>query len=135
MSGYKIDIELDPDGTLDAQGAVQAANLLRALANPHRLLILRILERAPHNVMDLCERLNLRQSLASQHLARLRLDGIVTAERQGHHVVYSLREGKASEILRLLAGVIAPDHEALSATASNSRDKSRNASAGGSVYP
>ncbi len=52
---------------------VRAANMLRALANPHRLKILRLLERAPHTVMDICERLKLRQSLASQHLARLRI--------------------------------------------------------------
>jgi DNA-binding transcriptional ArsR family regulator len=83
---------------------VQAANMLRALANPHRLKILKLLDQAPHNVMDLCERLSLRQSLASQHLARLRLDGIVTAERQGHHVVYSLRNARARDILAILDG-------------------------------
>ncbi len=44
---------------------VQAANMLRALANPHRLKILKLLNHTPHNVMDLCERLGLRQSLAS----------------------------------------------------------------------
>ena len=83
---------------------VQAANMLRALANPHRLKILKLLNQTPHNVMDLCERLGLRQSLASQHLARLRLDGIVTAVRQGHHVVYSLRDARAREILAILDG-------------------------------
>jgi len=83
---------------------VQAANMLRALANPHRLKILKLLNQTPHNVMDLCERLSLRQSLASQHLARLRLDGIVTAVRQGHHVVYSLRDARAREILAILDG-------------------------------
>ena len=80
---------------------MQAANMLRALANPHRL---KMLNQTPHNVMDLCERLSLRQSLASQHLARLRLDGIVTAVRQGHHVVYSLRDARAREILAILDG-------------------------------
>jgi len=83
---------------------VQAANMLRALANPHRLKILKLLNQTPHNVMDLCERLGLRQSLASQHLARLRLDGIVSAERQGHYVVYSLQNMRAREILAVLNG-------------------------------
>ena len=78
--------------------------MLRALANPHRLKILKLLDQAPHNVMDLCERLSLRQSLASQHLARLRLDGIVAAERQGHHVVYLLQNARAREILAVLDG-------------------------------
>ncbi|ADP70101.1 regulatory protein ArsR [Rhodomicrobium vannielii ATCC 17100] len=84
------------------RGPVQAANMLRALANPHRLQILRLLDQAPHTVMDLCERLSLRQSLASQHLARLRLDGIVAAERQGHHVLYSLSNARARAILDIL---------------------------------
>ena len=83
---------------------VQAANMLRALANPHRLKILKLLDQAPHNVMDLCQRLSLRQSLASQHLARLRPDGIVAAERRGHHVVYSLQNARAREILAVLDG-------------------------------
>ncbi len=83
---------------------VQAANMLRALANPHRLKILKLLVQAPHNVMDLCARLSLRQSLASQHLARLRIDGIVMAERQGHHVVYSLQNARARDILAILDG-------------------------------
>ncbi len=102
---------LDGGQTHDIQGAEQAANMLRALANPHRLMILKLLERTPHNVMDLCDRLNLRQSLASQHLARLRLDGIVTAERQGHHVVYSLGEGKARQILTLISDMMPPHGE------------------------
>ena len=92
------------DSSEDIREEVQAANMLRALANPHRLKILKLLDREPHNVMDLCERLSLRQSLASQHLARLRLDGIVSAERQGHHVVYSLQNAKARQILAILDG-------------------------------
>lgn len=92
------------DASENFRHEVQAANMLRALANPHRLKILKLLDQAPHNVMDLCERLSLRQSLASQHLARLRLDGIVAAERQGHHVVYSLQNARAREILAVLEG-------------------------------
>jgi DNA-binding transcriptional ArsR family regulator len=92
------------DSSENFRHEVQAANMLRALANPHRLKILKLLDQAPHNVMDLCERLSLRQSLASQHLARLRLDGIVAAERQGHHVVYSLQNARAREILAVLDG-------------------------------
>ncbi len=92
------------DSSEDIREEVHAANMLRALANPHRLKILKLLDQEPHNVMDLCERLSLRQSLASQHLARLRLDGIVSAERQGHHVVYSLQNAKARQILAILDG-------------------------------
>lgn len=93
---------LEADASERGRHDVKAVNMLRALANPHRLKILKLLDHAPHTVMDLCERLSLRQSLASQHLARLRLDGIVAAERQGHHVVYSLRDARARKILAIL---------------------------------
>lgn len=99
---------------------VRAANMLRALANPHRLKILKLLDHSPHSVMDLCERLSLRQSLASQHLARLRVDGIVAAERQGHYVVYSLQNAKARDILAILDG------ERLSSSKSRGRKKRSN---------
>jgi DNA-binding transcriptional ArsR family regulator len=96
--------EIEGDSSDGLCQDARAANMLRALANPHRLKILKLLDQAPHSVMDLCERLSLRQSLASQHLARLRVDGIVAAERQGHHVVYSLQDAKARDILAILDG-------------------------------
>jgi DNA-binding transcriptional ArsR family regulator len=99
--------DLEGGASEEVHEEVRAANMLRALANPHRLKILKLLDQAPHNVMDLCERLSLRQSLASQHLARLRLDGIVSAERQGHHVIYSLQNARAREILAILDGATA----------------------------
>jgi DNA-binding transcriptional ArsR family regulator len=104
MSMIEGDWEDIVDGESSERGRhdVKAVNMLRALANPHRLKILKLLDQAPHTVMDLCERLSLRQSLASQHLARLRLDGIVAAERQGHHVIYSLQDAQARKILAIL---------------------------------
>jgi ArsR family transcriptional regulator, virulence genes transcriptional regulator len=96
--------EVEGDSAGNLREEVRDANMLRALANPHRLKILKLLDRSPHTVMDLCERLSLRQSLASQHLARLRVDGIVAAERQGHHVVYTLQSGRARQILAILDG-------------------------------
>jgi ArsR family transcriptional regulator, virulence genes transcriptional regulator len=98
------DEEIEGDSPDMGPEEVRSANMLRALANPHRLKILKLLERTPHTVMDICERLNLRQSLASQHLARLRIDGIVNADRQGHHVVYSLQNVRVREILAVLDG-------------------------------
>ena len=94
-----------------AAGAIRAADFLRALANPHRLMILQLLHASQHSVMEICELLQLRQSLVSQHLARLRLDGVVHAERQGHFVVYSLPSGKAREILGALSGMMASEEE------------------------
>jgi ArsR family transcriptional regulator, virulence genes transcriptional regulator len=105
------DEEAEGDSSCDVREEVRAANLLRALANPHRLKILKLLDRAPHTVMDICERLSLRQSLASQHLARLRVDGIVAAERQGHHVVYTFEDARARQILAILNGEPRPKRQ------------------------
>ena len=136
MTGYDSDIEIDAGAAQQTQGAVHAANILRALANPHRLLILQVLEDSPHNVMDLCERLNLRQSLASQHLARLRLDGIVAAERQGHHVVYSLTDGKARDIMRLLSEIIdLPNSVRIASTSVDSLEGLLSSASGESSHP
>jgi DNA-binding transcriptional ArsR family regulator len=136
LTVYDSEIEIDAGAAQQTQGAVHAANILRALANPHRLLILRLLEHSPHNVMDLCERLNLRQSLVSQHLARLRLDGIVAAERQGHHVVYSLRDGKARDIMRLLSEIIAPPNSArIASTSLDSLESLLGSASGESSHP
>jgi DNA-binding transcriptional ArsR family regulator len=136
LTVYDSDIEIDAGAAQQTEGAVHAANILRALANPHRLLILRLLEQSPHNVMDLCERLNLRQSLVSQHLARLRLDGIVAAERQGHHVVYSLRDGKARDIMRLLSEIIAPPNSArIASTSLDSLESLLGSASGESSHP
>jgi DNA-binding transcriptional ArsR family regulator len=136
LTVYDSDIEIDAGAAQQTEGAVHAANILRALANPHRLLILRLLEQSPHNVMDLCERLNLRQSLVSQHLARLRLDGIVAAERQGHHVIYSLRDGKARDIMRLLSEIIAPPNSArIASTSLDSLESLLGSASGESSHP
>lgn len=92
------------DGKVDAtqSEASRAAEYLRALANPHRLMILWLLHERKYTVMEICEELQLRQSLVSQHLARLRLDGVVNTERQGHYVIYSLQDEKARDILKIL---------------------------------
>ena len=136
LTVYDSDIEIDAGASQQTEGAVHAANILRALANPHRLLILRLLEQSPHNVMDLCERLNLRQSLVSQNLARLRLDGIVAAERQGHHVIYSLRDGKARDIMRLLSEIIAPPNSArIASTSLDSLESLLGSAPGESSHP
>mgnify|MGYP005837038863 CR=1 FL=1 len=85
-----------------SDGAVRAADFLRALANPHRLMLLKLLSERNRTVMDLCGELKLRQSLVSQHLARLRLDGLVKAERQGHFVMYSLNDERARALVLAL---------------------------------
>ncbi len=93
----------------EQEGAARAAEFLRALANPHRLTLLWLLSEKSCTVMELCGRLQVRQSLVSQHLARLRLDGLVSAERQGHFVIYSLRDERARDLVRILTRMFERD--------------------------
>ncbi len=82
----------------------EAAELLRSIGSPYRLLILCLLMETEKTVSDICEGIGARQSLTSQHLTRLRLDGLVKAERRGHFVYYSLTDTIAKDIVATLYG-------------------------------
>ncbi len=82
--------------------AAKAAELLKALGNEQRLLILCQLTAGPRSVGELNELVPLSQSALSQHLAILRDSGIVATTRQSQSVIYSLPPGVATRIIRLL---------------------------------
>jgi len=80
--------------------AEEAAQLLAAMANPRRLLILCHLLERERSVSDLAGIVGLEQSPLSQHLSRLRALGLVKTRRDGQTIFYRL----ASEpVTRLLA--------------------------------
>lgn len=81
----------------------QKAALLRALANPVRLCIVReLLARGECNVSSMQHCLEISQSAASQHLARLRDLGIICGERKGTEVYYRVVSDQAAEIIKVL---------------------------------
>jgi DNA-binding transcriptional ArsR family regulator len=82
--------------------AEEAANLLRSIGSPYRLMILCLLVEREKTVTEICDAIGARQSLTSQHLTRLRLDGLVKAERRGHFAYYSLTDTVAKEIVATL---------------------------------
>jgi len=82
--------------------AEEAAELLRSIGSPYRLMILCLLMENEKTVTEICEAIGARQSLTSQHLTRLRLDGLVTAERRGHFAYYSLNDTLAKDIISTL---------------------------------
>lgn len=82
-----------------------AALLLRALANPQRLLILCNLAGGEMSVGDLNARLPISQSALSQHLAVLRENGIVATRKVAQTVYYSLADGPAAEVIGTLHGI------------------------------
>ena len=85
--------------------AGDAAQLLKALANEKRLMILCLLIEAERSVNELNEQLDLSQSALSQHLAVLRADGLVRTRREAQSIVYSIAPGPAERILQTLHAV------------------------------
>lgn len=89
--------------------AAQAAGLLRALANESRLLILCYLIEADElSVGDLVERLGLSQSALSQHLAKLREEGLVSTRRESQTIYYRVCDPNAGQVLSLLHDLFCP---------------------------
>lgn len=82
--------------------ADQASELLRALGNRHRLLLLCQLTEGERSVGDLAAFLHLRDSTVSQHLSLLRRDGLVRTRRDGQTIWYSLASPAARRILETL---------------------------------
>lgn len=75
-----------------------AADLLRALASPHRLAIVRHLDGGARCVHELVDALGVSQPLVSQHLRVLRASHVVRAERRGREIAYSLADDHVAHI-------------------------------------
>lgn len=84
------------------KAADTASDLLKALANRNRLLIMCQLSERARSVGELADLLNLRDSTVSQHLALLRRDGLVTTRRDGQTIWYSIGSTPARELIRTL---------------------------------
>lgn len=76
-----------------------AAELLRALANPHRLAIVQELGAHSRCVHELVDALGVSQPLVSQHLRVLRSTQLVRAERRGREMAYSLGDEHVGHIV------------------------------------
>lgn len=81
----------------------EKAGLLKVLAHPIRLcIVLGLLESGRCNVTKMHTCLDMPQSTVSQHLARLRESGVVTAERHGTEVFYKVANPDVVRLLQTL---------------------------------
>jgi DNA-binding transcriptional ArsR family regulator len=69
----------------------QTALAFKALAEPRRVEILRLLRSGPRAVGELAEGVDVSQQAASQHLAVLSKAGLVVARREGTRHLYSIK--------------------------------------------
>ncbi len=85
-----------------------AVNLLKALSNEKRLAVICALHKGEKSVTELGGIVGLSQSALSQHLARLRRDGLVDTRREAQTIYYSLNHAATQAILRTLYDIYSP---------------------------
>lgn len=85
------------------------STMCKALNDPKRLMLIYALRERPRTVGELCNFLEVPQSNASQHLAVLRERGLVTTERLGNRVLYSLRYPAVIDAVDILRSVMSEE--------------------------
>ncbi|MFN4142766.1 ArsR/SmtB family transcription factor [Aestuariivirga sp.] len=82
--------------------ARRASEMLKALSHEGRLLMLCLLAEGEKSVSEIEEIMEMPQAAVSQQLARLRLDGIVTARRDGRSIFYSIANDDVTTLIETL---------------------------------
>ena len=85
-----------------AANARRASDFLKAISHEGRMMVLCALAGGPRSVTELERLLGVRQAAMSQQLARLRMEGLVTARREGKQVIYSLTDDKSRRVLEVI---------------------------------
>jgi ArsR family transcriptional regulator, virulence genes transcriptional regulator len=85
-----------------AEQAGRAADLLKAMAHPERLRVLCLLVDGERSVGEINREVSLSQSALSQHLAKLRDEGLVDTRKEAQTVYYRLAAGPAVAVIETL---------------------------------
>ncbi|KGA25910.1 MULTISPECIES: ArsR/SmtB family transcription factor [Pectobacterium] len=90
-------------------GAAKAAAMLRAIGNENRLLVLCLLiEHGEMSVGALLEHIPLSQSALSQHLAKMREEGLISYRRESQTLYYRIENQDVEKIVATLKGIFCP---------------------------
>lgn len=85
-----------------AERAESVAGFLKGLANPHRLLVLCCLGNGEKSVGALVAATGVGQTSMSQHLAKLKEEGIVAVRRDHRTLYYRLDNPAVMEVMSVL---------------------------------
>ena len=103
MMQRKSDIELLQES------ADQAAALLQAVGNPKRLVILCLLiQQGEMSVGALNEMVTLSPSALSQHLARMRQEGLISYRREAQTLYYRIEDPNVAKLIGTLKDIFCP---------------------------
>jgi DNA-binding transcriptional ArsR family regulator len=98
------------------------AEVLKTLASPRRLEILHVLAHGPMEVGRLAAAIGASQPNVSQHLAVLRVSGLVESDRDGREVRYRLTDPDVMVACALMRGVLERRLTRLGAVVANAGD-------------
>jgi ArsR family transcriptional regulator, virulence genes transcriptional regulator len=104
------DVRLPEADQLEALNsrAASAARLLKLLASEQRLRMLCRLGEGEASVNELAHFAGLAQSATSQHLAKLRAEGLVAIRREGQTIHYRLSDPAAVRLIDALCEIYGP---------------------------
>ncbi|MEZ4879050.1 MAG: metalloregulator ArsR/SmtB family transcription factor [Chitinophagales bacterium] len=82
----------------------KAAVILKTVAHPARLAIIQMLKggKTKMSVNEICEALEMEQSLVSHHLNNMKLRGILACERDGKQILYHLKEKDVYKVINCI---------------------------------
>lgn len=83
----------------------KAAQLLKAVGNPHRMKIILELMGGEKNVGEINAEVDVSQPALSQHLARMRAAGILTSRRDQRQIYYAIADSRILDALQIIASV------------------------------
>lgn len=89
----------------------EAADFLKTLANSNRLVILSRLLGKETCVGDLEKNLGISQSALSQHLSRMRSEGLVAARRESQQIYYRIKDKRVIRMLQLTYDLFCPEED------------------------
>jgi DNA-binding transcriptional ArsR family regulator len=93
-----------------AKQAADVSRLMNLLGNENRLLILcYLMMRKEMKAGDIVDALNLSQSALSQHLAKLREDGLVKFRRESQTLYYRIADPRVTKLIRVLKKLYCED--------------------------
>ena len=107
--------------------ATEVAGVLRALANERRLMIVcKLVEWGEANVTTLAAAVGLSQSALSQHLAKMREEGIVATRRESQLIWYRIADPRIEQLFATLHGLFCRPGDASGHATKAARRSARN---------